>query len=201
MAQDHSLRYLTTPVHGDKMGSAMEIFDLYDRDRNRTGETMLRGQRPPKGRYHMVVHICIFNQDGQMLIQKRSKAKGFWAGMWDVSVGGAAQIGDSSWQAAQRELVEELGIEFDFSEVRPAVTVNFEFGFDDVYLINLNPELSELHLQVDEVAEVAWADQNTIMEMIENGEFLPYHPNLIRVFFDLRFYPGFFEQGRIPGLY
>ena len=136
-----------------------------------------------------------------MLIQKRSLEKGFWAGMWDVSVGGAAQKGDSSWQAAQRELAEELGIEFDFSDVRPAVTFNFEYGFDDVYLIHLNLELGRLHLQAEEVAEVRWADLDTILAMIENGEFLPYYQNLIRLFFDLRSYPGFFQQGRIPGLY
>jgi len=183
------------------MENIMEIFDLYDRDRIPTGETIKRGQRPPKGRYHVVVHICIFNQDGQMLIQKRSLDKGFWAGMWDLSVGGAAQKGDSSAKAAHRELLEELGIDYDFSEVRPTLTVNFEYGFDDIYLIQLNPELDELHLQVDEVAEVRCADQDTIVEMIDNGEFLPYYPNLIRLFFDMRYYPGFFHQGKIPGLF
>lgn len=199
-----SLRHVragSKPARGDKMEFTMEIFDLYDRDRLPTGDIMLRGQRPPTGRFHLVVHICIFNQNGQMLIQKRSQEKGFWAGMWDVSVGGAAQKGDSSWQAAQRELAEELGIEFDFSEVRPAMTFNFEYGFDDVYLIHLNPELGKLHLQIDEVSEVRWADLETILAMIESGEFLPYYSNLIRLFFDLRYYPGFFQQGRIPGLY
>ncbi len=188
-------------ARGDKMVCNMEIFDLYDRDRILTGEIMLRGQRPPTGRYHLVVHICIFNQYGQMLIQKRSQQKGFWAGMWDVSVGGAAQKGDASWQAAQRELAEELGIIIDFSAVRPSLTINFEYGFDDVYLINLNPDLDKLCLQIDEVSEVRWADQETILAMIESGEFLPYHSNLMKLFFDLRNYPGFFQQGRIPGLY
>jgi len=69
----------------------MEIVDLYNRDRIPTGETMLRGQKPPEGRYYLVVHICIFNQNDQMLIQKRSQDKGLWAGLWDVSVGGAAK--------------------------------------------------------------------------------------------------------------
>ena len=179
----------------------MEIFDLYDRDRFPTGEVMPRGQKPPIGRYHLVVHICIFNQEGQMLIQKRSQQKGFWAGLWDVSVGGAAQKGDSSWLAAQRELLEELGIDFDFSEVRPALTINFAYGFDDVYLIHLNLELAELQLQAEEVIAVKWADQDTILAMIRSGEFLPYHSSLIGLFFDLRSYPGFFRQGRVPGLY
>ena len=193
---NHNFRAGSKTARSDKMECNMEIFDLYDRDRLPTGEIMLRGQRPPTGRYHLVVHICIFNQDGQMLIQKRSQEKGFWAGMWDVSVGGAAQKGDSSWQAAQRELAEELGIEFDFSEVRPALTFNFEYGFDDVYIIHLTPELGKLNLQVDEVAEVKWADLETILAMIESGEFLSYHPNLIRLFFDLLYYPGFLLTGQ-----
>lgn len=179
----------------------METFDLYDRDRLPTGEVLLRGQRPPQGRYHLVVHICIFNQDGQMLIQRRSQEKKFWAGMWDVSVGGAAQQGDSSWRAAQRELAEELGIGFDFSEIRPSVTFNFEFGFDDFYLINLDLEPEKLQLQKEEVAEVKWADRSTIASMIEDGKFLPYQPSLIQLLFDMRFYPSVFQQGRIPGLF
>ena len=177
-----------------KQRGIMEIFDLYDRDRIPTGETITRGQRPPKDRYHLVIHICIFNQDGKMLIQKRSIEKGLWAGMWDVSVGGAAQKGDSSWQAAQRELVEELGIVFDFSKVRPAFTFNFKYGFDDVYLIHLDPELEALKLQGDEVTSVMWADRATIQSMIESGDFLPYHPSLIDLFFELRLYPDFFAK-------
>lgn len=39
----------------------MEIWDLYDKHRNLTGETMVRGEPVPQDRYHLVVHICIFN--------------------------------------------------------------------------------------------------------------------------------------------
>ena len=175
----------------------MELFDLYDCDRIPTGETMLRGQKPPEGRYHLVIHICIFNQNDQMLIQKRSQDKGLWAGLWDVSVGGAAQKGETSWQAAHRELLEELGFDFDFSTIRPAFTFNFESGFDDIYLIHVDPELNQLRLQSDEVTEVRWADQTTIRDMIESGEFLPYHPSLIDLFFALRSSPDFFVRNDV----
>jgi isopentenyldiphosphate isomerase len=172
----------------------MELFDLYDRDRIPTGETIERGQKLPPGRYHLVVHICVFNREGQMLIQLRSKNKVLWPGLWDVSVGGAAQKGDSSWLAAQRELAEELGIVVDLSQVRPAFTFNFDRGFDDVYLIQLDPEIDKLNLQSEEVTAVRWADSDSIHTMIESGEFLPYHHSLIDLYFDLRFTPRSFAK-------
>ena len=46
----------------------MEFWDLYDRDRILTGETHQRGKPVPPGRYHMVVHVVIFNTKGEMLI-------------------------------------------------------------------------------------------------------------------------------------
>jgi len=174
----------------------MENFDLYDRNRISTGEKIRRGQRPPAGRYHMIVHICVFNREGQMLIQQRSQEKGLWAGLWDVSLGGAAQAGDFSWQAAERELKEELGIHYDFSLERPAFTFNFEHGFDDFYLIQLEPELESLRLQADEVTAVRWASRSDIHKMIESGEFLPYHPVLIDLLFEMRFKPRFIDRSQ-----
>jgi isopentenyldiphosphate isomerase len=171
----------------------MEVFDLYDLNRIRTGETIERGQKPPAGRYHLVIHVCIFNQEDQMLIQKRSENKTGWAGLWDVSVGGAAQKGDSSQQAAHRELMEELSLDYDFSLVRPAVTVNFPNGFDDIYLIQLDLEPSRLRLQDNEVEEVKWASREEIKAMIQNGEFIPYHLSLIDLLFEYRFHPGLFH--------
>lgn len=53
----------------------MELFDLYDDERNFTGETIERGKPLPENRYHLVIHICIFGSDGKMLIQQRQPFK------------------------------------------------------------------------------------------------------------------------------
>jgi len=168
----------------------MEILDLYDRERIKTNETIIRGSPVPKGRYHLVIHICIFNNKGEMLIQKRSISKANWPGLWDVSVGGAVQQGNQSWQQAQLELREELGLNYDFSKIRPSLTVNFEFGFDDFYLLNMDPELQSLRLQADEVDEVMWASEEKILKMMEEGLFVNYYPSLITTLFKMRFKMG-----------
>ncbi len=65
----------------------MELFDLYDSERNKTGRTMERGTPIPTGHYRMVVHVCVFGSDGKMLIQRRQPFKRSWSGMWDLTVG------------------------------------------------------------------------------------------------------------------
>lgn len=176
----------------------MEEFDLYDRDRMPSGKKITRGKRPPNGLYHIVVHVCIFNAAGEMLIQKRSHLKNAWPGLWDFSIGGAAQAGETSAQAAERELMEELGLSIDFSNLRPKFTFNFPTGFDDVYVLFLNPDFENLHLQADEVTEVKWATKHEIHQMIDAGEFIKYHHSVIDFLFEIKDEPGMFKNGMRP---
>lgn len=164
----------------------MEYWDIYDAERTKTGKTMLRGENFPDGAYHLVVHICVFNDKNEMLIQQRQPFKEGWPNMWDITVGGSAVKGDSSQTAAERELMEELGVEVNLKGVRPHLTVNFDRGFDDIYLIEKEVDISELSLQPEEVQAAKWASREEILKMIENGVFIPYYPSLINLFFDCR---------------
>ena len=162
----------------------MELWDVYSEERIRTGRTMVRGRQMKPGDYHLIVHIAIINSQGQMLIQRRQLTKKGWAGKWDISVGGCAMKGESSKQAAQRELQEELGIDLCFEEKRAAFTINFKEGFDDIYIFNGDYDLSELSLQENEVLAVKWVKSDEIMDMIDRDEFVPYPKSYIRLIFD-----------------
>lgn len=95
--------------------------------------------------------------------------------MWDISVGGSALSGESSRDAAMRETHEELGIVLNLHGMRPKFTINFEQGFDDFYLIRLDADIDNLVLQEDEVQAVKWASVNDILQMIDEGTFIPYY--------------------------
>ena len=168
----------------------MELWDLYTSDREKTDRTMIRGEKTPDGFYRIVVHVCIFNDRGQMLIQQRQPFKKGWSNLWDITVGGSAVAGDTSRTAAQRELKEELGIEHFFDDLRPALTINFPGGFDDIYLIEKNVDLTEVRLQYEEVQTVRWSEESEILAMIDNGDFIPYHKSLISMLFFLRNHSG-----------
>ena len=163
-----------------------EIIDLYNVDRELTGKTTSRGVPLEDGTYRMVIHVCIFNSKGEMLIQKRADDIVRWPSYWDISVGGGASAGDNSRMAAERETAEEIGLSIDFSDRRPVITVNFSDGFDDFYTIEKDISLEELHLQKEEVADARWASREEIEAMIDDGRFIPYQKELLGYLFFAR---------------
>lgn len=168
----------------------MELFDLYDSDRKNTGKTLERGSPVPKGFYRMVVHICIFNSEGKILIQQRQPFKHSWSGMWDLTVGGSAIAGDTSIAAAVRETGEEIGVVLDEQELKRVLTVQTDHVLDDIYTVQKELDIEQLKLQPEEVAQVKWADMEEIIGMIDSGVFIPYHKALIELLFFLRDHDG-----------
>ncbi len=69
----------------------MELWDVYNEERIRTGRPMVRGRQMKPGDYHLIVHIAIINSQGQMLIQRRQLTKKGWAGKNGIFLLAAAQ--------------------------------------------------------------------------------------------------------------
>lgn len=164
----------------------MEKFDLFDDNRLPLKKTAQRGAKCKVGENRQVVHICIFNSKNEMLIQQRHPCKNSWANLWDVSVGGSSISSETSRDSAQRELFEELGLNYNFSNERPFLTINFENGFDDFYFLNKDLNLDDLKLQKEEVQNVKWASREEIKLMIEKQTFIPYVETFIDSLFDLK---------------
>lgn len=171
----------------------MEIFDLYDAQRRLTGETMVRGTPVPPGRFRQVVHVCIFNGDGELLIQQRQSTKDSWADLWDVTVGGSVISGETSAQGAKRELMEELGLEAAFEDLAPAVTTTFTGGFDDFYILHMELDPADLTLQESEVQAVTWATEAEVLELLDNGQFIPYQRAFLQYIFFRKDHGGNFD--------
>lgn len=172
----------------------MEFLDTYNINREKTDKKIARGTKLPNGLFRLVVHLCIINSKGEMLIQKRQSDKKMFPDMWDISVGGCAVSGETSAQAIGRELFEELGIKIDFTSIRPSLTVNFDEGFNDIYLIEKDINLCELKLQEEEVQEVKWATKTEILTMIDEEFFVPYRKSLISTFFEIKGTCGTFKS-------
>ena len=72
----------------------MEMVDLYDENRLPLGRTAERYAPKGEGEYRVVVHICVFDSRGRLLIQQRSREKAVWPEAWDVSAAGGVDAGD-----------------------------------------------------------------------------------------------------------
>jgi len=164
----------------------MELFDLFDKNRLPLNKTIERGAPVPENCYRQVVHCIILNEaKDKMVIQKRLPNKYPFPGLWDFSCGGSCIAGEKTCESVQRELFEELGVEYDFSNERPAFTFNFVNGFNDFYIISGDFDLTKFKLQDTEVEKVEWATKEQIKEKLDNKEFIPYRKSLIDFIFDL----------------
>jgi isopentenyldiphosphate isomerase len=63
------------------------------------------------GLRHRAVHILVFNDQGQLFLQKRSMNKDLHARLWDNSSAGHVDAGEEYENCAIREVKEELGID------------------------------------------------------------------------------------------
>ena len=164
-----------------------EQWDIYDVNRQRTGRIIERPAAWGQESYHLIIHVALFDAEHRMLIQRRSPRKHAWPDLWDISSGGSALAGEESWQAAERETFEELGIHLNLKDVRPHFTINYTRGFDDFYTVDTDiPDLTALKLQDSEVAEVRWATLDEVRHMLQAGTFVPYFPGLIELLWQVR---------------
>ena len=174
----------------------MELVDLYDENRRPLGRTAERYAPAAPGEYRTVVHVCVFDSRGRLLIQRRAGAKAVWPGVWDVSAAGGVDAGETSRQAAEREFREELGFPLELGELRPCVTVNFHGGFDDFCVVERDVALEELALQREEVAAVRWAELPELCGMVDSGAFIPYPKSFLAFLFHMRGRFGFADGPR-----
>jgi 16S rRNA (adenine1518-N6/adenine1519-N6)-dimethyltransferase len=66
---------------------------------------------------HRAVHVLIFNQRGEIFLQKRSIWKDTHPGKWDSSAAGHVDPRESYEESARRELREEIGIECPLEKI------------------------------------------------------------------------------------
>lgn len=72
---------------------------------------------------HPVVHLHVFNSDGDIYLQKRPQWKDIQPGKWDTAVGGHVALGESAEMALKREVAEEIGI----TDFTPEKLVHYVF--------------------------------------------------------------------------
>lgn len=150
----------------------MEIVDIYDGKKNKTGKTVERNTKPKLGEYRLSIHIWITNSKGELLIQRRSANKKIFPNMWNET-GGAASTGETSEMTCAREFEEELGIKPNMNKAELIGSIKRKYDYVDVWHIEQDIDLNDIKMQEDEVSEVKYVTIDELKKIIENKEFVP----------------------------
>ena len=94
-----------------------EMFPIVDEDGNITGAATRGECHSGSKLLHPVVHLHVFNSQGELYLQKRPAWKDIQPGKWDTAVGGHVDLGECVEVALKREVREELGVT-DFTPER-----------------------------------------------------------------------------------
>ncbi|MFL6569357.1 MAG: 16S rRNA (adenine(1518)-N(6)/adenine(1519)-N(6))-dimethyltransferase RsmA [Chthoniobacterales bacterium] len=92
------------------------MFVVVDPDDQVTGQAS-RGEVHANNLLHRAVHVFLFNENGELFLQKRSRWKDRHPGVWDSSAAGHVDAGEDYDQAATREVFEELGVSAELERV------------------------------------------------------------------------------------
>ena len=100
-----------------------ELFPIVDEEGQTLG-CITRGEAHSGSRVlHPVVHLHVFNSQGDLYLQRRPSWKDIQPGRWDTACGGHMAYGENPEQALRREVGEELGI----SDFEPTLLGRYVF--------------------------------------------------------------------------
>lgn len=78
--------------------------------------TMEKLQAHKEGKLHRAFSVLLFNSKGELLLQKRASSKYHSGGLWTNTCCSHPQPGETIIQAANRKLLQEMGIEVELNE-------------------------------------------------------------------------------------
>jgi isopentenyl-diphosphate delta-isomerase type 1 len=94
-----------------------EMFVIVDKNDKVVGQATRGECHRNKNLIHRGVVILVFNDQGELYLQKRSVTKDLYPGLWSLSAGGHVAYGETYNEAAKKEMQEELGIEVPLRKI------------------------------------------------------------------------------------
>jgi isopentenyl-diphosphate Delta-isomerase len=158
------------PALGINKGGGYELFDVVDDDDRVLG----RMRRDDVHRWrlrHRAAHVLVVNSHGEVFVQRRSTLKECAPGLWDTSVAGHLQSGESYAACAVRELAEEIGL----APATPLCQVGYlnasrDTGWEFVAVFLCRSD-GPLVLCPEEIADGRWTSPETLARwMIDRPE-------------------------------
>ncbi len=156
----------------------MELLDVVDENNNLTGESLDREIVHKDGLWHREVAVIIINEEGKILLEKRSPNKKQSPNKWALCAG-HIEAGDVPEKAIVREMEEEIGARISIDDLEFIKVARRDVRFSDVqynrtfqytYLWRTDKKESDFKVQIEELTEVKYFDINEVKEALVNKD-------------------------------
>ena len=154
-----------------------EYIDIVTREGKPTGKSAPKSEIHSKGFYHHTVHLWLYTKSGEVLLSQRAACKTICPLLWDVSVAGHIDAGETMLTAAIREAQEEIGltlIEQDLEKIgvfecfQSYDNAIFDNEFHNTFISELKVDILKLKLQIDEVEAVKLVSLAEFKKILEH---------------------------------
>ncbi|MCX8156189.1 MAG: NUDIX domain-containing protein [Verrucomicrobiae bacterium] len=158
-----------------------ELLDVVDPNDEVVGQA-LRNEVHFQCLRHRAVHVLVFNRRGEIFLQKRSSRKDQHPNLWDSSASGHVDAGEKYDHAAERELLEEIGLAVTTPPVRlfklPASNATEQ---EFVWVYRCEAE-GPFRLNPEEISEGRWLAPEEVDWWLQHqpGKFAPVFPLIWR---------------------
>ncbi len=155
------------------MQNDKEIFPIVDEQGEVVGSASRKECHSGSMLLHPVVHLHVFDKEGRLFLQHRSKFKDIQPDKWDTSVGGHVDYGEPVEKAVRREAREELGL----TDVAPRFLYRYVFQSRvERELVNTYYAVcqqSDIRVDKDEVTEGRFFTFDEIRSLLGKNFFTP----------------------------
>ena len=164
-----------------------EYIDIANADGTLTGEKALKSVVHEKGLFHHTAHLWLYTKDAHILLAQRSAKKLICPLLWDVSVAGHIDAGETPVEATVRETKEEIGLTLDATALLNIGVFkcmqSYENGVEDNEFHNTF--IAELNVPLEQLTP-----QETEVEALKLVSFLEFEQLLARIGKDKHFVPS-----------
>ncbi len=131
---------------------------LVDREDNQVG-TMPKLEAHEKALLHRAFSVFIFNEKGELMLQRRALHKYHSPGLWTNTCCSHQRVGETNIEAGKRRLFEEMGFSCELEDTFWFIyKATFDNGLTEHELdhVMIGKYNAEPKINPDEVAEYKW---------------------------------------------
>ena len=151
-----------------------EYVILVDQNDNPIGKEEKVKCHLPNGKLHRAFSALIFNDEGKLLLTKRSESKMLWPNDWDGTVASHPREYETYVSSAERRMPEEIGIDCKMNYVNK---FEYHVPYKDIgseneicgTLIGTIDSFDNSRLIKDEISDIKWINPDELKNELEQN--------------------------------